>query len=121
MKFHSASWAWLSAALAVPLAMRAQQAGIIVNYIPGCNFQTGELTAACIPRFVAHLVQMVFMLIGIFFLMNIMIGGYQIVVASMGGNDSSKGKNRLIYSFVGFLVAAGSFALMDAILTAVLG
>jgi hypothetical protein len=121
MKFRYASWAWLGAALAVPLGMRAQQAGVIVNYIPGCNFQTGELSASCIPRFIAHLVQMIFMLIGIFFLMNIMVGGYQIVLAATSGNDSSKGKNRLIYSFVGFLVAASSFAVMDAILTAVLG
>ena len=95
--------------------------GIIVNFISGCDFATGQITAACIPRFVAHIVQFIFMLIGIFFLMNIMWGGYQIIIASTQGGDRSKGTNRLIWSIVGFLVAALSFIIMDVVLTVVLG
>ncbi len=109
------------ASAAWPLAASAQREGIIVNFIPGCNFQTGALTASCIPLFIAHIVQFIFMLIGTFFLMNIMFGGYQITLSAVQGSDRSKGINRVIWSIVGFLVAACSFIIMDVVLTVILG
>jgi hypothetical protein len=101
--------------------VNAGQAGIITDTVPGCSFQTGAISAACIPMFLAHIVQFIFMLIGIFFLMNIMFGGYQIALSSIQGSDRSKGTNRLIWSIIGFLVAACSFIIMDVVLNVVLG
>lgn len=126
MRFRSTSLAvGLSAGFLPWIALAAtgntSNEGIIVSFISGCDFATGNLTAACIPRFIAHIVQFIFMLIGIFFLMNIMFGGYQIILASTQGSDRSKGMNRLIWSVVGFLVAALSFIIMDVVLTVVLG
>jgi hypothetical protein len=109
-----------AALLLVPSAALAQQ-GIIRGGIPGCNFSTGAITAGCIPSFIAHLVQFIFMLIGIFFLMSIMFAGYQIAIASARGQDRSTGYNRLIWSIIGFLVAACSFVIMNVVLSVILG
>jgi hypothetical protein len=114
-------WLTLGSTLSLtPVLAKAQNIGVLVN-LPGCNIQTGQIAASCIPRYIAHIISLVFMLIGIFFLMNIMFAGYQIIFASLEGNDRSKGMNRLYYSILGFLVAAGSFIIMDTVLTTALG
>lgn len=96
--------------------------GIISDFdTDNCDFRTGELTAACIPIFIGHLVQFVFSFIGVLFLLNIIVAGYQMMIASFQGNDLGTGKNRLIYSIIGFLVAACSFIIMDVILTVTVG
>lgn len=95
--------------------------GVIINGLPGCDFTTGGLRASCIPVFIGHLIQLVFSLIGVFFLLNIIFAGYQITIASIQGGDRSKGYNRLTYSIIGFLVAACSFIIMDVVLSVILG
>jgi hypothetical protein len=115
---------WLSLALGallIPSAVGAQQQGIIRQGLFGCNFSNGSLLAACIPSFIAHIISFIFMLIGIFFLMSIMFAGYQITIASIQGQDRSKGYNRLLYSIIGFLVAACSYIIMDIVISVVLG
>jgi hypothetical protein len=104
-----------------PAAAFAQQQGIIRQGIPGCNFGTGALTAGCIPAFIAHIIQFIFMLIGVFFLLNVMFAGYQIAIASINGKDRSTGYNRIIWSIIGFLVAACSFVIMNVVLSVILG
>jgi hypothetical protein len=114
-------WPLFVTALLGPLSAFAQQQGIIKAGIGGCNFDTGSLRAACIPNFIAHIIQFIFMLIGVFFLMSIMWAGYMITIASIQGQDKSKGYNRLIYSIIGFLVAACAYIIMDVIVSVVLG
>lgn len=107
--------------LLTPAAALAQQQGIIRQGIPGCDFATGSLSAGCIPSFIAHIIQFIFMLIGVFFLMNVMFAGYQIAIASINGKDRSTGYNRIIWSIIGFLVAACSFVIMNVVLSVILG
>lgn len=90
--------------------------GIITNTIPGCDFQTGRFHADCIPRFIAHVIRLVFMLTGMFFVINVMIAGYQIAIGSVIG-DKEKGKSRLWWSIIGFGASACCFMLIDAVMT----
>ena len=100
--------------MSFPAAASAQ----IITNVPGCEFVTGRFSAACIPNFIAHLIQIVFGLVGIFFLLNIMYAGYQIAIGGVPGiGDREKGKNRLTWSIIGFIVTACSFLIMDMVLT----
>lgn len=105
--------------LVLPAKMHAQ-IGIITNNLPGCNFQTGSLTPVCIPVFVAHLIQLIFMFTGIFFILNLMYAGYQMAIGAATG-DKEKGKNRLLWSLIGFAVCALSLVILDTIVSVIAG
>jgi hypothetical protein len=101
----------LSLALILPEATFAQ-AGIISGGIEGCNFVTGELTAACIPNFIAHLIGFIFGFVGLFCLLNIIYAGYEMGLAPLTG-DNEKGKTRLRWSLIGFVACASAFLILD--------
>ena len=105
---------------AVPAAAAAQMA-LIQGGISGCDFTTGQLSAACIPNFIAHLIQFVFALSGTFFLINIMVAGFQIATASTMGGDKSKGKDRLIWAIIGFVITASAFLILDLAVYVIIG
>lgn len=102
-------------ALFLPSAASAQ---VIAGGIPGCDFVTGRFGAACIPFFIGYLIQLVFGLVGIFFAINIMYAGYEIAMSGIPGiGDKEKGKSRIIWSVVGFIVCACSFLILDLIIS----
>jgi hypothetical protein len=104
--------------LLVPAAALAQQVPGIITNIPGCDFVTGKFTSMCIPMFIAHLIRFVFSLAGVFFVLNIMFAGYQIAIGSVPGiGDKEKGKTRLLWSIIGFLVTVFSFVILDLVLS----
>lgn len=78
----------------------------------GCNFVTGDISASCIPDYIRYLLQIIFMFIGAFFLLMIIIAGYQIAIGSAIG-DKEAGKNRLKMAIVGFIISALSFFIVD--------
>jgi hypothetical protein len=90
---------------------------MITDSIPDCDFGTGMLTAACIPMFIGYLVQFIFSFLAAFLLINIIIAGYQIAIGNVI-DDKQAGKNRLIWSMIGFTVAAGCYLIVDLILEA---
>ncbi|MBI3336344.1 hypothetical protein HYZ98_02135 [Candidatus Peregrinibacteria bacterium] len=90
-------------------------AQIITDTISGCNFRTGKLTAACIPLFIGHVIQVIIGLIGGFLAVNIIIAGYQIAIANVI-DDKAAGKNRLVWSLVGFTVCVSCYFIVDIIL-----
>lgn len=94
----------------LPFAAHAQ--GIIVNGIAGCSFSNGALRAACIPNFVAHLIQFVFGLIGVFFLGSVIVAGYQMATSGITG-DKESGKRRLTWSIIGLFVSICAFVIID--------
>lgn len=117
LRFHSALIAlFLTALFAVP-SVSAQPA-IITNTLPGCDFTTGKLTAACIPLFIGHLIQVVFSLVSILFILNIIFAGYQFAIGAWSG-EKSKGKDRLLWSIIGLIVCASAFLILDVVLTVV--
>lgn len=103
--------------LFIPLTARAQ-VGIIQFGIPGCDFVTGRLWSICIPSFIAHVVQFIFSLLGVFFLANVMVAGYQIAMSGITG-DKEAGKRRLTWSIVGLVVAICAFVILDLIISVI--
>ncbi|MBI5155831.1 hypothetical protein HZA45_01000 [Candidatus Peregrinibacteria bacterium] len=101
----------------LPYIASAQQ-GVIATGITGCNFSTGQLRAACIPNFIAYLVQFLFSLLGMFFLLNVIFAGYQIAVSGVTG-DKESGKNRLMWSVIGLIVAICAFVILDLVLSVI--
>lgn len=102
-------------------ASASAQAGIITAGIPGCDFVTGQLSAACIPSFIAHVIQFLFGLLGTFFLINVMIAGYQMSVGAISTGDRSAGKNRLIWSAIGLFIAVCAFLIVDFAISTLFG
>lgn len=94
------------------------QPTILTNLGSDCNFITGELAAACIPRFIGHLVTTVFSILSIFFLINVMIAGYQIAMGAWTG-EKSAGKDRLFWSIAGLVISVSVFLLLDLALTVI--
>lgn len=101
----------------LPYAAAAQQ-GVIATGITGCNFSTGRLRAACIPNFIAYLVQFLFSLLGMFFLLNVIFAGYEIAVSGVTG-DKESGKKRLMWSVIGLIVAICAFVILDLVLSVI--
>ena len=104
--------------LAFTPATAFAQAGVIVTGITGCDFSTGRLLSACIPNFIAYLVQFIFSLLGMFFLLNVIFAGYQIAVSGLTG-DKEAGKKRLMWSVVGLIVAICAFVILDLVLSVI--
>lgn len=101
--------------IAVPFANAATIVGLIAPGIPGCNFTTGRITAQCIPEFIGHTIQIIISFIGAFLIINIIIAGYQIAIANVI-DDKTAGKNRLIWSMIGFTVCVSCYLIVDLIL-----
>lgn len=101
------------------IAIAHAQEGVITN-IEGCDFVTGSLQAACIPSFIGHMIQLLFGFTGIFCLVNIMIGGYQVALGGATG-DKEKGKQRITWAILGFILSVCSYLILDLVLEALIG
>ena len=101
--------------LLLPVTAFAQE-GVITN-IPGCDFVSGSLTAACIPSFIAHVIQLLFGFTGVLCLFNIMIGGYQVALGAATG-DKEKGKNRITWAIIGLVLSLTVYLILDVALSA---
>jgi len=108
----------LLSAFLLPSLASAQQPGIIMEGLQGCDFKTGMLKAACIPVFIGHLVQIIMALVGTIFVINVMIGGYQYAIGELGGDDG-KGKERIYWSIIGLIVTSCAYLIIDLVLTVI--
>lgn len=103
-------------ALLGPGSTSAQQFGVIMEGLTGCDFTTGRLKASCIPVFIGHLVQLIMFLVGAIFVINVMIGGYQYAIGVLQG-DEGKGKDRIYWSIIGLIATVCSYLIIDLVLT----
>ncbi len=110
---------FVALALAAPSTAFAQF-GLITSGIEGCDFQTGELEASCIPSFVGHLVQLVFTFAGVICLIIIMYSGYEIAIGGVTG-DTTGGKQNLMHALIGLAVCISAFLIVDFVISALLG
>lgn len=94
----------------------AQQPGVIMKGLTGCDFETGKLLAACIPVFIGHLVELIMYLVGAIFVINVMIGGYQYAIGVLQG-DEGKGKDRIYWSIIGLIATTCAYLIIDLVLT----
>lgn len=102
------------------LAPAAYAQSFVVNGIPGCNFDTGEINAGqCIPSFLAHIVSTIFAFAGGVFLIVILFSAYEIIIGSLPGGSSESGKNRLTWAIIGFIICTTAFFVIDFIISAI--
>lgn len=112
-----ASAAFLPALAVVPTIARAQNPAIITD-LPGCDFRTGNMDIECIPIFIGHLIQTIFGLISVFFILNVIYAGYEIATGAWSG-DRTAGKDRLKWSIVGLIVSACSYLILNLVVTVI--
>lgn len=115
MKRHSRTYL-AAVAFLTPLAASAQEGFHILTASSGCDYVSGQLKAKCVPILIGHLVQVIFSLIGVFFLLNVIYAGYQMMIGSLKG-DLSNGKDRLFWSIAGFVASACAFLVIDLVIT----
>ena len=104
--------------LSLPGSATAQS--IISNDVPGCDFASGDLDAGCIPSFLVHVIDQVFMVTGAICIIVIMIGGYQYALGNIVGGKE-KGLATIRYGIIGMIVSALSFFIIDFIVSAIAG
>jgi hypothetical protein len=97
----------------------AQEPSLLSGDIQGCDFTTGQLDATCIPNFIGYLVKTIFGVTGMIFMVNVMIGGYQLAISGVT-EDKTAGKNRIIYSVIGFFACACAFLIVDFVVSALI-
>jgi hypothetical protein len=100
----------------IPVAS-AQNPQIITN-LPGCDFVTGKLSAACVPIFIGHLIQVLFSLISLFFLLNVMYAGYQIALGYIRG-EKTEGIERIRWSIIGLIVCVCTFLIINLVINVI--
>lgn len=111
----------LSLTLVSATPAMAQGARSLISEVSGCDFQTGKLSASCAPAFLAHVLQFMFGITGAYFVIMIVIAGYQIAIAKAIGRDRSEGFTRLRVAIGGFILCAFSWAIIDFVITALTG
>jgi len=102
----------------------ASAQAFITNGIGGCNFTSGELTAACIPNFLAHVIQTIFGFTGAICILMLILAGYEYILGSLpGGAGGSKESaiERLKWAIVGFIVSSLAFFIIDFFIAAIGG
>lgn len=92
----------------------AQNPGIVVEGLFGCNFRTGKLLPQCIPIFIGHIIQTVVSVLSVLFLLNVLYAGYQIAMGSWTG-EKAAGKDRLTWSIIGLVVSTCAFLIIDLV------
>ncbi|MDD5026367.1 MAG: hypothetical protein PHH13_03245 [Candidatus Peribacteraceae bacterium] len=99
----------------VPLEVAAQVPSLISSEVSGCDFASGQINADCVISFIQYLIQLIFSLLGAFFLLMIVIGGYRIAIGSAIG-DKESGKKQIFSAIIGFMIAAFSFFIISFVI-----
>jgi len=91
--------------------------------IGNCSFVDGKLNAQCILAYVRYLIRLIFMFIGAFFLISIILAGYQIALGSVAGGAGGKeaGIKKLQFAIIGFMICAFAFFIIDFFVSALAG
>lgn len=112
--------ALLIGSVVVPYAVAADVPSIISSEIDGCDFASGQINADCVISFLQYLIQLIFSLLGAFFLLMIVIGGYRYAIGP-AINDKEGGRNQIFSAIKGFMIAAFSFFIISFIIKGLAG
>lgn len=114
--------------LLAPMATSAQVTPTLIpaepptkEFAKHCDFKSGEITAKCVPIYLAYLIKTIFGFAGAICLFVIMFAGYEFVLGSVTGGDTSAGKERLKWGIIGFIVSALSFFIIDFVISTLAG
>ncbi|MDD5623571.1 MAG: hypothetical protein PHI23_02590 [Candidatus Peribacteraceae bacterium] len=88
--------------------------------VEGCDFQTGNIEASCVWKFIANAISTIFGFVGGIFLLLILFGGYQYIISSATG-DKEGGKARIKFAVAGFIASALSFFIIDFVISSLAG
>lgn len=93
---------------------------LVSSSVGACDFASGQVNAACVLEFLAHVIQQIFTLTGGICLVVIMIGGYELALGqAIGGKE--KGQTRIRYGAIGMFVSATSFFIVEFIIATIAG
>jgi len=86
-----------------------------------CDFVTGIFKAHCIPAYLRYLIRLIFMFIGAFFLISVILAGYQIALGSITGGAGGKeaGIKKLQFAIIGLMISAFAFFIIDFFVSAI--
>lgn len=80
------------------------------------KFTSGQITADCIPQYIAYLIQQVFALTGALCLIMLIVGGYQWALGSIAGGKD-KAKATLLWAITGMILSTLSFFIIDFVIS----
>jgi hypothetical protein len=93
--------------------------------IGGCNFMQGfwenespGMTWACIPQYIAFLIQTIFSFIGTLCLIQIIWAGYEMSIGSLSG-DKEAGKNRMQHALIGLAFSLFVYLIVNMVVSIV--
>ncbi len=110
----------LSLLLLAPHTVLAESPSLITGGIPNCDFADGRIHADCIPSFLIHVIQQVFMLTGAASVIMIIIGGYQYALGNaVGGKE--KGQASIKWGVLGLVISAFAFFIIDFVISTIAG
>lgn len=105
--------------MAVPVASANGPTLLPRSWTTGdCVIQSGQFKAKCIPELVGHIIVTIAQLLGAFFLINVMIAGYQIALGSWTGENAA-GKDRLQWSVIGLIVCICAYLILNLFITVI--
>jgi hypothetical protein len=113
--------ALLIGSVIVPYVIAAPSVpSLISSEVPGCDFASGQIDANCVISFIQYLIGLIFSLLGAFFLLMIVIGGYRVAIGSALG-DKESGKKQIYSAIIGFMIAAFSFFIISFVIKGLAG
>jgi hypothetical protein len=97
-----------------PSVAFAQVTTIIPESGGDCDYGSGKLDWSCFPLLVGRIVEFIIGFIGTLCLLEIIVGGFQIMIGSTGiPGVGDKGKTRIINAIVGLLISILAFAIVN--------
>ncbi len=109
--------AWM--VLWVPSSAMAQMISLFGDDVP-CKekFQTGNVTADCVPLYIAYVIKQVFSFTGAVCLIVIMLGGFQYALGTVAGGKD-KARATIQYGIIGMIVSALAFFILSFVINAI--
>ncbi len=93
------------------------QISLIGTDVPcGAKFRSGEITADCVPLYIAYLIQQVFSVTGALCLIMLIIGGYEWALGSVAGGKD-KAQATIMWAIIGMILSALSFFIVDFVIS----
>ncbi|MEI8230504.1 MAG: hypothetical protein WCG83_05230 [Candidatus Peregrinibacteria bacterium] len=108
--------------LGIPHALAQTPSFIPSENIPGCDFFSGNIHAACVPLYIAHVIQTIFGFSGGICLLLIVYSGFQYLFNSLpGGSGGTEAKSTLRWALLGFIISSLTFFVIDFIIGTLAG
>ena len=89
-----------------------------VSHESGCDFQTGEMTFACIPNYIQYLITIIVELAGTIAVIFIMVGGFKYIFSGIS-EDKEAGKETIKNALLGLVITGLAWIIVTWIISLV--